>query len=124
MSNKAKMLSLTTCAVILAGSDLSFAEKEERTPKAAPFFEVQDLFESVRIPNITVATDGTVLAFAKSGRLIRRSEDGGRNWGPIQEIGSDAGGSAIVDENTGHVMVVRAKGGYLWLSRDQGKTWK
>jgi hypothetical protein len=34
--------------------------------EAAPVFEVRDLFESVRIPNITVATDGTVLAFAKS----------------------------------------------------------
>ena len=85
ISNKARILSFIACVVILAGSDLSFAEREERTLKAAPFFEVQDLFESIRIPNITVTTNGTVLAVAKSGRLIRRSEDGGRNWGPIQE---------------------------------------
>ncbi|UCF17820.1 MAG: exo-alpha-sialidase [Phycisphaerales bacterium] len=125
MSNKHKMLSLTTCVVILAGSDSSFAEKKEKTPpKAAPFFEVQDLFESVRIPNITVATDGTVLAFAKSGRLLRRSEDGGRSWEPAREVGHDAGGSAIVDENSGDVMVVYSKGGYLWRSGDHGKTWK
>jgi sialidase-1 len=91
--------------------------------KTAPFFELQDLFSSVRIPNITVAADGTVLAFAKSGRLLRRGEDGGRNWGPIQEVGPDAGGSAIVDGNTGHVMVVNSKAGYLWRSRDHGKTW-
>jgi sialidase-1 len=89
----------------------------------APVFELQDLFESVRIPNITATTDGTMLAFAKSGRLLRRSEDGGATWSPAREVGHDAGGSAIVDENTGDVMVVRAKGGYLWRSPDQGKTW-
>jgi sialidase-1 len=86
--------------------------------------EMQDLFTATRIPNVTVATDGTVLAFAKSGRILRRSDDGGKTWGPVQEVGSDAGGSAIVDDNTGDVMVVRAKGGYLWRSGDHGKTWK
>ncbi|NQT36332.1 MAG: exo-alpha-sialidase [Planctomycetes bacterium] len=91
--------------------------------ETTPVFEVQDLFEEMRIPNITVAADGTVLAFAKSGRVLRRSEDGGKTFGPVQEVGHDAGGSAIVDDNTGDVMVVRAKGGYLWRSGDHGKTW-
>jgi len=90
----------------------------------APFFEVQDLFQSVRIPNIVVAADGTVLAFARSGRILRRSEDGGRSWSPIQEVGPDAGGSAIVDARGGDVMVVRARSGHLWRSGDHGKTWK
>jgi len=89
-----------------------------------PFFEMQDLFESVRIPNITVATDGTVLAFARSGRLLRRSKDGGKSWTPVQEVASDASGSAIVDETNGDVMVVNPKGGCLWRSRDNGKTWE
>lgn len=89
-----------------------------------PVFELQELFESVRIPNIVVATDGSVLAFAKAGRILRRSEDGGKTWSPMQTVGDDAGGSAIVDEKTGDVMVVRAKGGYLWRSGDHGKTWK
>jgi len=93
-------------------------------PSATPVFAVQDLFQSVRIPNVVVATDGSVLAFAKSGRLVRRSEDGGKTFGPVQEVGSDAGGSAVVDANRGDVMVVRAKGGYLWRSRDHGKTWR
>lgn len=35
-------------------------------PKITPIFDMQDLFESVRIPNIVVATDGTVLAFARA----------------------------------------------------------
>ena len=47
-------------------------------------FEMQDLFESERIPNIVVATDGAALAFARTGRLLRRSEDGGQTWSPIQ----------------------------------------
>jgi len=92
-------------------------------PEAAPLFEVQELYESVRIPNIVVAADGTVLAFAKSGRLLRRSEDGGKTYSPIQEVGHDAVGSAIVDDNTGDVMVVNPAGPYLWRSRDNGKTW-
>jgi len=98
--------------------------KERAGPDAEPIFEMQDLFKAVRIPNITVASDGTVLAFAKSGRLLRRSSDGGRTWRPVQEVGSDAGGSAIVDRNTGDVMVVRAKRGHLWRSGDHGKTWQ
>ena len=93
-------------------------------PGNALVFEIQDLFESVRIPNITVTTDGTVLAFARSGRLLRRSEDGGKTWSPVQEVGHDASGSAIVDENTKDVMVVNPKGPYLWRSHDHGKTWE
>ena len=88
-----------------------------------PFFEVVDLWENVRIPKIVVAQDGTVLAFAKSGRELRRSEDGGRTWSPSVEVGADAGGSAIVDETTGDVLMVAARGGYLWRSKDHGKTW-
>jgi len=93
-------------------------------PGSEPVFERQDLFESVRIPNVVVATDGSVLAFAGSGKLLRRSEDGGRTFSPVREVGPDAGGSAIVDSGTGDVVVVRAKGGYLWRSRDHGKTWQ
>jgi sialidase-1 len=89
----------------------------------APRFDVQDLFQSVRIPNIVAAADGAVLAFANSGKLLRRSEDAGRSWGPVQEVGYDAAGSAIVDANTRDVMVVDSKNGHLWRSRDHGKTW-
>ncbi|MCH5374688.1 MAG: glycoside hydrolase, partial [Planctomycetes bacterium] len=88
-----------------------------------PVFEVQDIFQSVRIPNIVVATDGTVLALASSGRLLRRSNDGGATWSPEQEIGPDARGSAIVDENTGDVMVVDPKNCHLYRSRDHGGSW-
>ena len=108
-------------------------EKEEITHMApneknndknpTPVFSMQDLYESARIPNIVVATDGTVLAFGRSARLLRRSEDSGKTWTPAQEVGPDAGGSAIVDENSGDVMVVSSRNGYLWRSSDHGKTW-
>jgi hypothetical protein len=46
---------------------------------AKPLFKVKDLFESVRIANIVVVTDGSVLAFAGSGRSLRCSTDGEKN---------------------------------------------
>ncbi len=93
---------------------------------AEPLFEVQDLYEGKenRIPNVVVAADGSVLAFAGSGRRLRRSEDGGRTFSPVQEVGHDAHGSAIVDTNTGNVMVVASGKEYLWRSADHGQTWK
>jgi sialidase-1 len=56
--------------------------------------------------------------------MLRRSEDCGVTWSAAQMVGSDAGGSAIVDENNGHVLVVHSGAGYLWRSADHGKTWK
>ncbi len=90
----------------------------------APLFAMQDLFESVRIPNVVVTADGTVLAFAGSGKLLRRSTDSGRTWTPVQTVGPDAGGSAVVDETTGDVLVVDSRKGHLWRSRDQGSRWE
>lgn len=89
----------------------------------APDLAIQDLFDGMRIPKIDVASDGSILAFAKSGHLLRRSEDGGKTWGPVQEVGTDGGGSCIVDDNTGDVLMVHAEKGYLWRSHDHGKTW-
>ncbi len=91
-----------------------------------PLLEVQDLYEGAenRIPNVVVTADGSVLAFARSGRLLRRSEDRGKTFEPAREVGHDAGGSAIVDLNTGDVMVVESKRGFLWRSRDHGKSWQ
>jgi len=88
-----------------------------------PHFEMQELFSSVRIPKIVVARDGTVLAFAKACRMLRRSEDGGRTWSPVQKVGSGASGNAIVDDNSGDVLIVGGRG-RLWRSADSGKTWQ
>ena len=79
----------------------------------------QDVF--YRIPAITVARDGTILAFA-NGRvgtakdhcgyvqtILRRSKDNGKTWGPKQLVldrpGWRAGNSAAVtDPKTGDIM--------------------
>jgi sialidase-1 len=112
--------------VFWVSAELSLAQPLSQSPTEAPaaaVFDVRDLFEAVRIPNIVVATDGSVLAFARSGRLLRRSEDGGETWSDVREVGSDAGGSAMVDTSSNDVLVVRSKRGYLWRSSDHGKTW-
>ena len=117
------LLILTAVAIPNACAEKPLAEKP-LAAKANPLFETQDLFKSTRIPNIVVAADGSVLAFAKSGHMLRRSEDSGKTWSKAVEVGSDAGGSAIVDENTGDVMMVNPRRGNLWRSSDHGKTWK
>ncbi|MFP4058211.1 MAG: sialidase family protein [Candidatus Brocadiia bacterium] len=91
---------------------------------AEPLFEMQDLFQSVRIPTIVVAADGSVLAFARSGRLLRRSADGGKTWSEARPVAPDAAGNPMVDRTTGHVLLVQAGRGRLWRSRDHGQSWK
>ena len=66
-----------------------------------PSFNLQELFEitpRVRGPKITVAADGSILAFLQGGRLMRRSEDAGKTWGSVQELEAD-GCNAVVDRN-------------------------
>ena len=95
-------------------------------PEQATFFKIQELFDSSpkeRIPKITVAADGSILAFTRSCGWLRRSEDAGANWGPVQEL--EAGGAnVIVDRNTGDVLLVLPSKDALWRSRDHGRTWQ
>jgi len=96
-----------------------------------PKLEMQQVFAGERLPNVAVATDGTVLATWGWGRVrARRSEDGGKGWGPEIHLanGLNAGG-LTVDENTGHVLAfVEAKHPPAPLtvlrSTDHGKTWQ
>ena len=89
-----------------------------------PYGTVVDLFDGVRIPNIVVAADGSVLAFGKSGGLVRRSTDGGQTWSEARPVGEGAHGSAIVDQANGDVMVVSPRAASLWRSADHGQTWR
>lgn len=101
-----------------------------------PKFEMQRLFEGQRFPNLVVASDGTVLATWGSTQVrVRRSEDGGKTWGPEIAIGDGIhGGGAIADPNSGDVLVFThpehpPRNGQtaprtLYRSSDEGKTWQ
>ena len=124
MRKTADWLLLVTAAACVYASDGRCLAHEPAGPKTAPVFDMQDLYQSMRIPKIVVAGDGSVLAFAKSCRLLRRSEDGGKTWSEAAEVGRDASGNAIVDDTTGDVMVVNPRDRRIWRSSDHGKTWK
>ncbi len=93
---------------------------------AEPFFDMQELFDinpTIRGPKITVAADGSILAFLQGGRLMRRSEDGGKQWSAVQEM--EVGEcNVVVDRNTGDILLVDAGDASLWRSFDHGKTWQ
>jgi sialidase-1 len=69
--------------------------------------EMREIFEAERFPNVVVAMDGTVLATWGAKLLVaRRSEDGGRTWGPEIEIGQGIhAGGVTVDETCGDILL-------------------
>ncbi len=97
-----------------------------------PKFDVQPLFTGERFPNVVVATDGTVVAtWGNRSYRVRRSEDGGKTWGPEITVADPGfhGGGAIVDERSGDILVFVEAGHppaalTVYRSSDQGKTWQ
>lgn len=107
--------------------------KQNRTwQETDPFFEVQQIFDNERFPNVVVSTDGTVLAsWGRENYRVRRSEDGGKSWLPEISIANPGfqGGGTIVDENTGDILLFVEAGHPIapltvYRSKDQGKTWQ
>lgn len=95
------------------------------------FFEVQQIFNDERFPNVVVATDGTVLAtWGRNSYQVRRSEDGGETWGEVITVAEPGfqGGGTIVDENSGDILVFVEEGHppspfTMYRSTDHGRTW-
>ena len=93
--------------------------------------DVQQIFSDERFPNVVVALDGTVIAtWGNKNYRIRRSEDGGKTWGPEMTIAHPGfqGGGAIVDEKTGDILLFVEAGHpvaplSLYRSKDHGKSW-
>nr|WP_324613464.1 sialidase family protein [Streptomyces sp. SBT349] len=114
----------------------------------------QDAYACFRIPAAVRTTEGTLLAFAEGRRqscgdandidlVLRRSDDGGRTWGPVEVV--DAGGGdthgnpvPIVDTTTGRIILASTRNEnagqgncpvpcdrvpYLSHSDDNGVTW-
>ena len=97
-----------------------------------PRLEMQQIFQSERMPNVVVAKDGTVVASWGTARVrVRRSEDGGKTWGPEITIAQPGfqGGGLTVDEKNGDILAFvedRHPPAQLtvYRSTDNGKTWK
>ncbi|MGI9240846.1 MAG: sialidase family protein [Verrucomicrobiales bacterium] len=127
---------LTALFVLLVPAITSAESKYEG--ELAPFlsggpkFEIQQVFEGGRFPNLAVATDGTVLAvFGKDGVRLRRSEDGGESWGDEIVIAKAGfmGGGVTVDEGSGDILAFIETSHppaplEIYRSGDHGKTWQ
>jgi len=109
------------------------------------FSSGSDGYHTYRIPSVIRTPKGTLLAFCegrKSSRsdhgdvdlVMKRSDDGGRNWGPMQLVYEQGGDEAITIGNP--CPVIDQSTGTLWLtlcrdndhvlvmsSRDDGKSW-
>jgi hypothetical protein len=94
----------------------------------AAFLEKQVVFDGddkVREPYLGVALDGSLLVMRNYAKKLRRSEDGGRTWGEIQEVPFGfLDSNFIVDESKGDLLSLRLWDGEdkLWRSRDHGKS--
>jgi len=93
-----------------------------------PKLDMQQVYKGGRFPNVLVAVDGTVLAFW-NGVKVRRSEDGGRTWGPEIMVGKGfMGGGAVVNDANGEILAFVEKHHppaplTVYRSKDRGKTW-
>jgi sialidase-1 len=129
MKNLIYVYSLFFLTIVL--SSCKTGEKNEFWGDGTPFFDVQQIFSDERFPNVVVATDGTVVTtWGRENFRVRRSEDGGKTWGPEKTVANPGfqGGGTTVDENTGDILVFVEEGHpvaplTVYRSKDHGKTW-
>lgn len=137
-----------------------FAAAEDRTSPGVErkiiYRQNSDGYKNIRIPSICATDRGTLLAFAEgrtagdSGKIeliLRRSEDGGANWGPIQVVWKDGENTCgnptpVFDRDTGTIWLLatwndgrdlerqiidgtsrKPRMPYVMKSEDDGKTW-
>ncbi|HPC95409.1 MAG TPA: sialidase family protein [Sedimentisphaerales bacterium] len=106
-------------SVRLKLSELDQRAAERKVALTDLYVAGNDGYHTYRIPSLLVTGKGTLLAFCegrKSGRgdsgnidlLVRRSEDGGRTWGPQRVVWDDADNTCgnpcpVVDQQTGTI---------------------
>lgn len=135
------LVALIIIGVVLCSTSPAAAEEPPLEGTLQPFlgapqFAMQTLFDGERFPNLVVSRKGTVLATWGSRHVrLRRSEDGGRSWGPEIAIGEGIhGGGALLDESSGDVLVFthpqhpdrngETAPRTVYRSRDDGQTWQ
>lgn len=125
------ILALLTAASGVCAADEKLESKFEGELAAfmgEPKLEIQQVFNGGRFPNVAVAVDGTVLAVL-DGVKVRRSEDGGKNWGKEILVGKGfMGGGVTVNESNNTVFAFVSEGhppstDIVYASQDHGKSW-
>lgn len=104
-----------------------------------PRFELKEtLFKGDRFPNLVVTNAGTLVAtWARREVQIRRSEDGGATWLPVELLGAGRhGGGATFDYKTRRILLfieethpplvpqTEMVGTRKFTSKDDGITWE
>jgi len=118
------VLLLCLVSVILGQADVVAAQHTAaETPEQVDVFvSGQDGYHTYRIPSVIVTNKGTVLAFCegrKHGRgdsgdidlLVKRSQDGGRTFGPQQVVWDDADNTCgnpcpVIDRQSGTIFLL------------------
>ncbi|MCC5930364.1 MAG: exo-alpha-sialidase [Cyclobacteriaceae bacterium] len=96
-----------------------------------PIFDTHEVFSGERFPNIVTAMDGSLVAsWGNQCFKVRRSTDGGKNWGPLIEVVCPGfhGGGMIVDENSGDILAFVEEHHpistvFMYRSKDHGESW-
>ncbi|MCX6996846.1 MAG: sialidase family protein, partial [Kiritimatiellaeota bacterium] len=124
---------LAACGAALAAEGMPAGKFEGKLEPflGEPKFDLQQVSKGQRLPNVVVATDGTVLAaWGWGGVRVRRSEDGGKTWEPEIAIGKGLlSGGVTVDEKSGDILLFTEAGHppaplTMYRSQDHGKSWK
>lgn len=132
-------------AALILVSLAAVAGAAEEPPREAVFVSGRGGYHTYRIPALLVTKKGTLLAFCegrKTGRaddgdidlLLRRSEDGGRTWQPVQRVYEEEDARPVTIGNP--CPVLDRQTGRIWLpfcrdnrdvlvtwSDDEGRTW-
>ncbi len=139
---KTKMQGIKSIVIVLCLWCLLPVERVAAQVDVTVFEPTPGQYSSTRIPALVLTKKGTLLAFA-AGRiesasdwadmdlLVRRSEDGGSTWAPIQVVAERAGSKPtdnptpiVGDDGTVHLLYQRDYAyAYYTQSTDDGLTW-
>ncbi len=130
-TNRIKTLSILPVIMIILFFSCTQTEENPFWGDGQERFEVQAVFEGERFPNVVVAMDGSIIAtWGNKAYQVRRSEDGGSNWGPVVTVADPGfhGGGVTVDENSGAIFAFVEEGHpvaplTVYKSTDHGKSW-